>query len=433
MLFTLAFSLVACGVTPDPAVVDPNAKSEGTMTYAEYAAAEIDANVVIEGFVQGKQSWWNNKGTFYLQDGTGAYFVYELACTEEEYNRMTVGTKLKITGVKAEWAGEVEIIDATFEILENTWVAEATDLTSVIANEEELIKYQNMLAKFTDMTVKEISYKNGEPGDDIYVTLTKGGADYSFCVEVYLTGTSTDVYTTVGTLKKGDIVDVEGFLYWYNGMNPHITKITNLDKKAAGTMTYAEYAAAEIDANVVIEGFVQGKQSWWNNKGTFYLQDGTGAYFVYELACTEEEYNRMTVGTKLKITGVKAEWAGEVEIIDATFEILENTWVAEATDLTSVIANEEELIKYQNMLAKFTDMTVKEISYKNGEPGDDIYVTLTKGGADYSFCVEVYLTGTSTDVYTTVGTLATGDVVDVEGFLYWYNGMNPHITKITKK
>ena len=220
MLLTLAFSLVSCGA------VNPNAKSEGTMTYAEYAAAEIDANVVIEGFVQGKQSWWDNKGTFYLQDGTGAYFVYELGCTEEEYNKMTVGTKLKITGVKAEWGGEVEIIDATFEILEGTWIAEAKDLTSVIANEEELLKHQNMLAKFTDMTVKEISYKNGEPGDDIYVTLTKDGVDYGFCVEVYLTGTETSVYTMVGTLTAGDVVDVEGFLYWYSGMNPHITKIT---------------------------------------------------------------------------------------------------------------------------------------------------------------------------------------------------------------
>ena len=220
MLFTLAFSLVSCGA------VNPNAKSEGTMTYAEYAAAEIDDNVVIEGFVQGKQSWWDNKGTFYLQDGTGAYFVYELGCTEEEYNKMTVGTKLKITGVKAEWGGEVEIIDATFEILEGTWIAEPKDLTSVIANEEELIKYQNMLAKFTDMTVKEISYKNGEPGDDIYVTLTKDGVDYGFCVEVYLTGTETSVYTMVGALTAGDVVDVEGFLYWYSGMNPHITKIT---------------------------------------------------------------------------------------------------------------------------------------------------------------------------------------------------------------
>ena len=220
MVVVLAFSLVACNK------VDPNAKSEGTMTYAEYVAAEIDDNVVIEAFVQGKQSWWQDKGTFYLQDGTGGYFVYELPCTEDEYNKMTVGTKLKITGVKAEWAGEVEIIDATFEILEDKWTAEATDVTSLLTNESELLKKQNMLVAFKGMTVKAISYKNSEPGDDIYVTLTKDGADYSFCVEVYLTGTETDVYTTVGTLAAGDVVDVEGFLYWYEGMNPHITKIT---------------------------------------------------------------------------------------------------------------------------------------------------------------------------------------------------------------
>ena len=35
-----------------------------------------------------------------------------------------------------------------------------------------------------------------------------------------------DVYTTVGALNVGDVVNVEGFLYWYEGVNPHITSIT---------------------------------------------------------------------------------------------------------------------------------------------------------------------------------------------------------------
>ncbi|MBR5322568.1 MAG: hypothetical protein IKU48_03380, partial [Clostridia bacterium] len=47
---------------------DPAVKSEGVMTYAEYAAAAMDAKVVIEAYVQGKQSWWNNKATVYAQD-----------------------------------------------------------------------------------------------------------------------------------------------------------------------------------------------------------------------------------------------------------------------------------------------------------------------------------------------------------------------------
>ena len=41
-----------------------------------------------------------------------------------------------------------------------------------------------------------------------------------------MTGTDSDVYTTVGTLNVGDVVNVEGFLYWYEGVNTHITAIT---------------------------------------------------------------------------------------------------------------------------------------------------------------------------------------------------------------
>ena len=64
---------------------------------------------------------------------------------------------------------------------------------------------------------------------------------------------------------------------------------------------------------------------------------------------------------------------------------------------------------------------------------DDIYVTASLNGNSYDFCVEVYLTGEESDVYTTVGELQVGDVVDIEGFLYWYaDAMNPHITAITK-
>ena len=135
-------------------------------------------------------------------------------------------------GYKAEWAGEIEIVDATYEILDGTWTAEAKDLTDKLAA-EDLISYQNQLAAFKGMTVEAIEYKNGEPGDDIYVTLSKDGAQYSFCVERYLTGPETEVYQTVGTLNAGDVVDVEGFVYWYNGLNTHMTKVTVVEAAAA--------------------------------------------------------------------------------------------------------------------------------------------------------------------------------------------------------
>lgn len=218
--------LLACGAMAEeaPAV---EAKSEGVMTYAEYAAAEMDAEVVIECYVQAHQSWWDNKITVYAADQEGAYFLYNMACSEEDAAKLVPGTKIKVTGYKGAWAEEVEIMDGTFEFVEGGigYIAEPIDLTAVLGT-EELISYQNQLAVFKGVTVKAIEFKNGEPGDDIYVTVTYGDADYGFCVERYLTGPETEVYAAVSALQAGDVVDVTGFVYWYNGINTHITAVT---------------------------------------------------------------------------------------------------------------------------------------------------------------------------------------------------------------
>ena len=219
----LALMMLGCVAVAEA----PEAKSEGVMTYADYVAAELDAEVVIECYVQATQSWWDNKITVYAADQEGAYFLYELACSQEDAAKLVPGTKIKVTGYKGAWADEVEVMDCTFEFVEGgiNYIAEPVDLTNVLGT-EELISYQNQLAIFKGMTVKAIEYKNGEPGDDIYVTLTYGDADYSFCVERYLTGPETEVYEAVGALQAGDVVDVTGFVYWYNGINTHITAVT---------------------------------------------------------------------------------------------------------------------------------------------------------------------------------------------------------------
>ncbi|MBR6603672.1 MAG: hypothetical protein IKK94_06625 [Clostridia bacterium] len=247
LALVLALAMVACGDNGDAKDTETNAGTDTTldttvdtaadteggdvatvMSYADYMAAELDAPVVIEAYVQAKQSWWDNKATIYTQDQDGAYFIYEMVCSEEDYAKLVPGTKIRVNGFKTAWEGEVEIASgATFEIIEgaDTYVAEPVDLTEVLGT-EELINYQNQLASFKGMTVEAVEFKNGEPGDDIYVTLGLGGASYSFCVEFYLTGTDTEVYRTVSALEVGNVVDVEGFVYWYQGVNPHITAVT---------------------------------------------------------------------------------------------------------------------------------------------------------------------------------------------------------------
>ncbi len=215
---------------PSTPADDPAVKGEGVMTYEQYAAAELQTEVTIEAYVQATQSWWDNKITVYTQDLDGAYFLYEMPCSEEDAAKLVPGTKIRVTGTKIAWEGEVEISDITsFEILPGEYIAYPEDVTDLLANEEELIKYQNMFVSFKNLTVVKIEYKNDEPGDDIYVTVAQGENEYSFCVERYLTGPETDVYKafTDGIIKEGDTVMIEGFLYWYRGVNTHITGISN--------------------------------------------------------------------------------------------------------------------------------------------------------------------------------------------------------------
>ena len=436
----MVVSFAACGKkaeepAPAPVATEAPAATEApvveeapaeVMTYEEYVAAELDSQVIVDCYVQATQSWWEDKITVYAADEDGAYFIYELACAEEDAAFLADGAGIRVTGYKAEWAGEVEIVDATWEPLSQTYVAEPIDATALLGT-EELINYQNQLASFKGLTVENIAYKNDEPGDDIYLTLSLDGQNYEFCVERYLTDPESAVYTTVGELQVGDVVDVEGFLYWYEGVNPHITAIA----KAAEPMTYAEYVEAELDSQVTVECYVQNTQSWWEDKITVYAADEDGAYFLYELNCSEEDAAKLVPGTGIRVTGYKTEWAGEVEIINGSFEFIEGSYVAEPMDATALLGT-EELIGYQNRLASFTGLTVEAIAYKNDAPGDDIYLTLSKDGVNYEFCVERYLTDPESAVYTTVGELAVGDTVNVEGFLYWYEGVNPHITAIEK-
>ena len=235
----MVFACVGCGSNGGSNSGDTDAKSEGVMTYDEYIAAALDSEVVIETYVQAKQSWWENKATVYTQDKDGAYFIYNMTCSEEDYAKLTQGTKIKVTGYKAEWAGEIELAEgATFEIEDGNYVAAAEDVTSLLGT-DELINHQNEFVAFKGMTVEaagqdesgnDVAFLyswdgSGQEGDDLYFNVSLDGNVYTFTVESYLCDSSTEVYAAVKNLNIGDKIDMEGFLYWYEGVNPHITSV----------------------------------------------------------------------------------------------------------------------------------------------------------------------------------------------------------------
>ena len=220
----------------EPAAEEPAAEEPAVMTYAEYAAAEVDDPVVVECYVQAHESWWDNKVSVHAQDPDGAYYIYEMACSEEDAAKLVPGTKIRVTGFKGEWAGEVEITDPTFEFVDaEPWLAEPLDVTALLGT-EELAEHINQLFSVKDAVVVDkgegaaffYNWDNsGEDGNcDLYFDVEVNGAVYTFVVRRYLTAPGSDVYEAVKGLQVGDTVDIEGFLYWYEGVQPHITGIT---------------------------------------------------------------------------------------------------------------------------------------------------------------------------------------------------------------
>ena len=122
------------------------------------------------------------------------------------------------------------------QIEKGNYVAKATDVTSLLAS-DELISKQNMFLSFKGLTVEAQDDGSAflynwdgsgshDDNSDLYFNVSVDGKTYTFTVESYLCGNDTEVYKAVEGLKVGDKIDAEGFLYWYNGVNPHITKIS---------------------------------------------------------------------------------------------------------------------------------------------------------------------------------------------------------------
>lgn len=266
LVLCMALVLVACGKdeakdtkpATDPIITEPSTApatepstepSESTpaaptevMTYEQYAAAAEYDPLLIEAYVQATQSWWDDKISVYAQDENGAYFIYNMACSEEDAMKLVPGAKIRVTGYKAVFNGLNEIAEgATFEFVEaEPFIAESLDVTALMGT-DELVKHQGEKVSFKGATVvaktnaagEEAAFVynwdgSGEAGGDcdLYFDATINGQTYTFVIEYYLCNESSEAYQAVQNLKVGDVIDMEGFLYWYEGPQAHITAVT---------------------------------------------------------------------------------------------------------------------------------------------------------------------------------------------------------------
>ena len=236
--------LVACSSNKEAeptetATTEPEATETATAdfptakdTYETFMAAENDSEVEVLMYVQAHQGWWEDNGqgvmTLYGMDNYGGYFVYNAKMDEAVADSIEEGTLVKVTGTKTEWSGEIEIVDATVEVYadQDKAVMPANDVSDLMGDSEKLAAYMNQKVVINGLDVVKVETKDSEYDPDLYITCMQGDVEVNLCVENYLTGPDSEVYKTAQALQEGDIIDVEGFLYWYEGANPHVTSIT---------------------------------------------------------------------------------------------------------------------------------------------------------------------------------------------------------------
>ena len=177
----------------EPEQAEPNI-TEDAMSFEDYMAAATDTEVIVEGAIQGKQSFFSRDdqglATIYLQDEKGgAYFIYELPCTEKEYELMEIGKIIKVKGYKSEWSGEIEVVDVeTWMFVDGEYIAEAEDVTALLGT-DDLAAKMNKKVLFKGMKVEPIKDKDN---NDVAFIYNYDGSDSDDTANVTIQVRSSD-------------------------------------------------------------------------------------------------------------------------------------------------------------------------------------------------------------------------------------------------
>ena len=222
----------------DPGEQNPD-ENTAFQTYEEFLEAKDSTYLTIVSFLQRKDSWKEGKTNLFLQDESGAYYVYGLSCSSEEYHALSSGQKLLVRGYKSSFSGELMITDAEIERLDGFFIASPADVSELLGT-DELYNYLNHSVCVPDLIIKPMfdgsspffrGWDNShaaDPESDLYFTGTSGDSIMTFVVKRQLCDSEADGYETVQSFRIGDTVAVEGILFWYNEPQILVTSVRKM-------------------------------------------------------------------------------------------------------------------------------------------------------------------------------------------------------------
>ncbi len=395
-------------------------------TYAEYAAAENEATLVVQGLISGifSKTTGSQANGLYIQDinGEGGYYVYGLS-TDPVTDGLKVGQTVEVKGAKDNYNGTYELVDATVTVIDSTVKAVTpVDFTTIYQNAADLkadalVGKQGMLVTIKGVTV-------GDIGDNGYHYFTLGEKTSYLRISSSNNATDKDSLETIEDLfkdKKGYVADVTGVISIYSG-NFYLSPVSAdaLSNFALPVLDEAGEIAHEIDKlaipsyviengeiTLIAEGvdYPDVKFTWSENSDNLAYDATTGKLTV---TLTAENAVLATVSYTAKSGDVEVTGEVEIAIIDPCnnlFKLLAASYGAkfENVTLTGVITSID---------------TAYDSQYKN------VTVTIAVGEA-YGAPVQLYRLALSkeTGAFTyDLATLAVGDTVTAVGSLGSYKG-----------
>lgn len=124
IFLVLCFCIIMTGCTDNEEstteeiiIEDLTSVAEGVMSYEEFQSLNAGAPVVVDLTVKDKGNWEDYKASLTGEDSQAVYDLEQVTCSEEEFDHLSPGMKVRVTGYKAEET-EAKIIDASFEIIE---------------------------------------------------------------------------------------------------------------------------------------------------------------------------------------------------------------------------------------------------------------------------------------------------------------------------
>ena len=226
-------------------------------TFAEYAAAEDDATVVVRGIVTGIFSKTNGSSGngVYIQDlkGEGGYYVYGLVDSKdpEADLGLKVGMTVTVSGIKDTYNGLYEVVTANIEIDDAAIkTVEPVDFTEIYKNaaaltDAALVTRQSML-----VTVKGVEI-GGVKEDNGYYYFKLGALESYIRISSSnncISKADIDTFKANHTSHKGYKADVTGIIQLYNGAFYLIPVSVDVESNYAEIeRTDAEKVALELE------------------------------------------------------------------------------------------------------------------------------------------------------------------------------------------